>query len=144
MANQFVRTANSSGQANIEYLNMKLGQDRMLVSIKGRVLDYSVETENMEVRFVGRMAYATGKLKASVIQVQLVLEVDITTIGGKTGITIKKLNMGIMTPLLSASGFTQEKIQSLIDSTIESSGWKLAFDLQSIRIQDGKMIIEYR
>lgn len=139
MFDGFIAKANASGKAKIEYLRVKMEQDRMLVSARGEAMGYQGETENMEVRFKGRTLFASGVVKAFGLAPQLVAEVDITTVGGKPKVEVKNFQLGGLP--LTMLNLGPERITAIINGAIESRGWKLPFDIESLRIEGSKLII---
>jgi len=141
---RLVPMLNGSGKGNIEYLNVKLDQGRMLISARGNAMGYQAETENLEITFAGLTVSVRGKVKAMRYETALALILDIITRDGKPAITMKEFNMGSLGLVLNMLGYSKEKIQNIINSSIESGAWKLPLDLQSISIQDGKLTIGYK
>lgn len=137
-----VDKANQSGKAKIEYIRVKLEQDKMLVSAKGEALGYQGETENLTVRFEERTASISGKVSTFGLSLTLTAEVEIHTEEGKPSVEVKRFELGALP--LTMLGLTEAKISGIINDAIESRELKLPVDLESIRIEDGKLIVVYR
>jgi len=138
---ELIDRANQSGEAEIEYIRVKLEEDRMLVSTKGEALGLSGETENLTVRFEGRTMFASGKVNAFGFNPTLTAEVEIYTEEGKPGVEVKSFKLGALP--LKLLGLTEAKISEIINSAIESRGVELPAGLESIRIEDGELIVVY-
>jgi len=141
MVDELVDRVNQSGKAEIESIRVRLEQDRMLVSIKGEAFDNRVETEDMEIRFEDRTMFASGKASAFGLTTTLTAEVDINSEAGKLSVEVKTFKLGALP--LSMLGLSGDKISATINDLIESRELTLPFDLESIRIEDGKLIIQY-
>ncbi len=139
---ELINAANRSDAANIEYIRVKLEQDKMLVSVEGEALGYQVETKDLEVRFEGRTVFASGKVSALGFTPTLTAEVEINTEAGKPSVEVKRFRLGALP--LALLGLSTDKISGLINDAIESRGLKLPVDLESIRIEDGKFILTYK
>lgn len=140
--NSFIETANQSDKVNIEYTQIKLEQDKILISAKGEAMGYSGETENLEVRFEGRTVHAEGIVKAFGLSPKMTLILDITTTDKKPVVSVTTFKLGGLPMTMLNLG--PERISGIINSQIESRGWKLPADLESISIQDGKLVIDYK
>ncbi|MFC2017493.1 hypothetical protein ACFLUD_03675 [Chloroflexota bacterium] len=138
-------TANRSDTVNIEYVRVRLDQDKMLVSAEGEAMGRHVETKDMEVRFVGRTMFVSGNVSALGFTPTLIAEVEISSEEGKPSVDVKRFKLGGVLLLLKMMGvgLSADKISGLINDTIEASGLKLPFDVESIRIEDGKLIITH-
>lgn len=77
-----IGTANQSGAANIEYIRVKLEQDRMLLSAKGEAKGYHVETEDLEVRFEEKTVFVSGEVSAFGISPTVNMEAEINSEAG--------------------------------------------------------------
>jgi len=139
---ELVDKANQSGAAKIEYMRVKLEQDRMLVSAKGEALGYQGETENLTVRFEERTVFVSGQVSAFGFTPMLTAEVEINTEEGKPSVEVKRFKLGALP--LTMLGLTEAKISGIINNAIESRGLKLPVDLESIRIEEGKLIVVYK
>ncbi len=138
-----INMANQSGAAKIEYIRVKLEQDRMLVSAKGEAMGREAETEDMEVRFEGKTVFASGKVRSSGLSLTLTAEAEINTEAGKPSVEVERFSLG--NPLvLKMFGLSRAKVSGIINDAIESRGLKLPVDLESIRIEDGKLIVVYK
>ena len=140
---EYIAAANQSGEAKIEYIRVKLEQDKMLVSAKGEALGYQAATEDLEVRFEGRTVFASGEVSAFQFTPTLTAEVEIKTESGKPSVEVKRFSLG--NPLLLRMlGLSTAKIATIINDAIESRELQLPVDLESIRIEDSKLIVAYK
>ncbi len=136
-------TANQSGVANIEYIRVKLEQDKMLLSVKGEAGGYKAEAEDLEIRFEGRTVFASGKVTALGLSPTLTAEAEVSCEAGKPSVEVKKFGLDIGLPL-SVLGLSKDKISGLINGAIEAAGIEVPVELESIRIEDGKLIVVYK
>ena len=147
MVNGLIEKANQTGSANLTYIRVRLEQDSMLVSAKGEALGFQAETaEDMEVRFEGRTVFASGKVNIYGFAPMLVTEIELNCQTGKPAVDVKTFELGNVLPLLKMMGIpiSKEKIAGMINSTLESSGLIFICNLESIRIEDGKLILTYK
>ena len=128
---------NQSGMAEVEYIRVKLEQDRMLVSAKGKAKGQQAETEDMVVRFEGRTVFVSGKVTVLGRSPTLTLRAEINCESGKPSVEVKEFKLGGILPLLKLMGLglSEDKISVLINDAIESRGLRLPFDVESIRIE---------
>ena len=138
---ELISTANQSGTANIEYIRVKLEQDRMLVSTRGEARGYHVETEDLEVRFEEKTVFVSGKVSAFGLSPTVNIEAEINCESGKPSVEVKKFSPGL--PLM-VLGLSKDKISGLINDAIEAAGIEVPVDLESISIEDGKLIMVYK
>ncbi len=139
---KLIDMANQSGEAKIEYIRVKLEQDKMLISAEGEVRGYKGKTEDLVVRFEGRTVFASGKVSAFGLSPTLTATVEIDTEAGKPSVEVKSFKLGVWA--ISRFGLSKDKISEIINDAIESGGLKLPVDLESIRIEDGKIIVVYK
>ncbi len=130
---------NSSTSAKVEYLQVKLEPDRMLVSAKGQAKGLEAQTEDLELRFQGRTVFVAGTLTASGFSVTPRAEIEIITEAGKPSIAVKKLT-GIL-PLKFLLGIDESKVTGLVNGLIQSRNVTLPFDIESISIENARLVI---
>ncbi|MCD6452811.1 MAG: hypothetical protein J7K77_00730 [Dehalococcoidales bacterium] len=140
--NDLVRQANQSSQVAIDYLQVKLDEDRMLVSAKGDILGHHLETENLEVYFEARTVSASGKISALGGHPTLIANVEINTEQGKPQVTVKRFRLGGLP--LKLLGISRDDIATTINQAIESRGLMLPVDLEDIRIEARQLIVQYK
>jgi len=133
---------NQSGKAKVEYIRVNLEQDKMLLSAEGEAMGHKVKTEGLEVRFEGKTVFVSGEVSAFGFTPMLTAEAEINCEEGKPSVEVERFNLDSL-PLV-ALGLSKEKISELINDAIESSGLKLPVDVESIRIEDGKLIVVYK
>ncbi len=135
---------NQSGTARVEYIRVKLVKDRMLLSAEGEARGHKVKTEELEVWFKGRTVFAEGKVSALGFSLTLTVEAEINCESGKPSVEVKEFNLEeLPSTLLAAFGLSEDKISGLINDAIEAAGIEVPVDLESIRIEDGKLIVVY-
>ena len=139
---ELISTANQSGTANIEYIRVKLEQDRMLVSTRGEARGYHVETEDLEVRFEEKTVFVSGKVSAFGLRPTVNIEAEINYESGKPSVEVKRFKLGALP--LTILGLSKDKISGLINDAIEAAGIEVPVDLESISIEDGKLIMVYK
>ena len=131
-----------SGAVKIEYIRLKLEQDRMVVSVEGEAMSHKVKTEDMEIRFEGKTAFASGKVSVFGFTPTLTAEAEINYESGKPSVEVEKFKLGVLP--LGILGLSKDKISGLINDAIEAAGIEVPVDLESIRIEDGKLIMVYK
>lgn len=136
---QFAGQFAGSDKVSVDEITVKLDGDRMLVSGRGKALGLTASTEDMVVTVNGRTVTAEGVAKISKYTPAVKIIFDITTQEGKPVIEIKYLKVPPIIKLLVS--ISEEKIASMVNGTIESRGWTLPFDIESVRIEDSKMIL---
>jgi len=140
IVDEYVEKANQSSSVNIEYINVKLEPDKMLISVKGEALGYQGETvDNIEVRFEGRTVYAEGTVKALGFTPVLKARAELKCEGGKPAVEVQSFALGGLP--LKMLGITKEKISGMINDVLESRGITFICEIESIRIEDNKLIL---
>ncbi len=133
---------NQSDVARVEYIRVKLEQDKMLLSAKGEAIGNQVETDDLEVRFEGRTVFAEGEVSALGLSLPFTAEAEINYEAGRPSVEVSKFNLGGLP--LAFLGLSEDKISELINDAIEAAEIEVPVDLESIRIEDGKLIIVYK
>ena len=135
-----VEMANQSGEVNMEYVSARLKDDKMLISVEGEARGYQVKADDMEVRFEGKTMFATGLVTALGISLTLTTEVEIDIDGGEPSVEMKSFRLG--SPLvLRMLNLSNDKIEAIINDAIKSRELNLPMDLESVRIENGKLIV---
>lgn len=133
---------NQSDAAKVEYIRVKLEQDRMLVSAEGEAMGHKARTEDLEVSFEGKTVFVSGNVSAFGFSPTLTAEVEINCESGKPSVEVKRFKLGAL-PLVIL-GLSKDKISGIINDAIEAVGIEVPVDLESIRIEDGKLIVVYK
>ena len=133
---------NQSDAAEVEYIRVKLEQDRMLLSAEGEVRDYKLKTEDLEVRFEEKTVFVSGEVSALGFSLPLTAEAEINCESGKPSVEVSEFNLGGLP--LAALGLSEDKISELINDAIEAAEIEVPVDLEGIRIEDGKLIVVYK
>ncbi|GAH01386.1 unnamed protein product, partial [marine sediment metagenome] len=138
---------NQSDAAEVEYIRVELRQDRMLVSAEGKAMGIPAETEDLKVWFEGRTVFAEGKVTALGFSPTLTAEAEVSCETDEPSVEVKEFKLGALP--LSVLGLSEDKISGLINDAIEAAGIEVSVDrvpveLESIRIEDGKLIVVYK
>ena len=133
---------NQSDAAEVEYLRVKLEQDRMLLSAEGEARDYKLKTEDLEVRFEEKTVFVSGEVSALGLSLPLTAEAEINCESGKPSVEVSEFNLSGLP--LAALGLSEDKISELINDAIEAADIEVPVDLEGIRIEDGKLIVVYK
>ncbi len=133
---------NQSDAAKVEYIRVKLEQDRMLLSAEGEARDYKLKTEDLEVRFEEKTVFVSGEVSALGLSLPLTAEAEINCESGKPSVEVSEFNLGGLP--LAALGLSEDKISELINDAIEAAEIEVPVDLEGIRIEDGKLIVVYK
>ena len=133
---------NQSGAARVEYMRVKLVKDKMLLSAKGEAEGYHAETEDLEIWFEGKTVFASGEVSAFGLSPTLTAEAEINCESGKPSVEVSEFKLGGLP--LHVLGLPKDKISGLINGAIEATGIEAPVDLDSIRIEDGKLIVVYK
>jgi len=131
-----------SDAAKVEYIRVKLEQDRMLLSAEGEARDYKLKTEDLEVRFEEKTVFVSGEVSALGISLPLTAEAEINCESGKLSVEVSEFNLSGLP--LAALGLSEDKISELINDAIEAAEIEVPVDLEGIRIEDGKLIVVYK
>jgi len=131
-----------SDAAKVEYIRVKLEQDRMLLSAEGEARDYKLKTEDLEVRFEEKTVFVSGEVSALGLSLPLTAEAEINCESGKPSVEVSEFNLGGLP--LAALGLSEDKISELINDAIEAAEIEAPVDLEGIRIEDGKLIVVYK
>ncbi|MFC1909822.1 hypothetical protein ACFLXC_00830 [Chloroflexota bacterium] len=137
-----VGAANRSADFNLKAMDISLEQDRMLISTSGTAMGIQAEMENLEVKFEGKKVYATGPVKAFGISPTLVLEANVETVNGTTVVEVTRFRLGALP--LTLLDLSEDKITEIINNNIKSRNIKLSKELESLAIEDGKLVIYYQ
>lgn len=133
---------NQSDAAKVEYIRVKPEQDRMLLSAEGEARGYKLKTEDLEVRFGEKTVFVSGEVSALGLSLPLTAEAEINCESGKPSVEVSEFNLGGLP--LAALGLSEDKISELINDAIEAAEIEVPVDLESIRIEDGKLIVVYK
>jgi len=133
---------NQSDAAKVEYIRVKLEQDRMLLSAEGEARDYKLKTEDLEVRFEEKTVFVSGEVSALGLSLPLTAEAEINCESGKPSVEVSEFNLSGLP--LAALGLSEDKISELINDAIEAADIEVPVDLEGIRIEDGKLIVVYK
>ncbi len=140
--NALLPTINQSGQAKVDFLQVKLDQDRMLVSAKGQALGQQAETTDMEVRFDVKKISATGQVTAFGFTPTLNAVAEIKCDAGKPGLDFSTFNLG--NPLmLKMIGLSTAKISEMINDAIVSKGLTILCKVESISVENSKLTLVF-
>ncbi len=140
--NELIDMANQSGKARVEYIRVKLEQDRMLLSAEGEAMGHKARTEALEIRFEGKAVFVSGNVSALGLSLMLTAEAEINCEAGKPSVEVSEFKLGALP--LAALGLSKDKISELINDAIEAAEIEVPVDLESIRIEDEKLIVVYK
>jgi len=136
---------NRSDTVKVEYIRVKLEQDKILLSAEGEARGHKVKTKDLEVWSEGRTVFASGKVSTFGFSPTLTAEAEINCESGKPSVEVKEFKVGALpSPILAMLGLSEDKISGLINDAIEAAGIEVPADLESIRIEDGKLIVVYK
>ena len=142
MLDRLCDMVNQSDAAKVEYIRVKLEQDRMLLSAKGEAKGYQAETEDLEIWFEGKTVFASGEVSAFGFSPTLTAEAEVNCESGKPSVEVSEFKLdGLALDIL---GLPKDKISGLINDAIEAAGIEVPVDLDSIRIEGGKLIVVYK
>ncbi len=114
----------------------------MLVSAKGQAFGQQVETQNAEMHFSGKTISASGQLAAFGFTPTITAVAEIKCESGKPRIELTSFqSTGAL--FLRLAGITQDKISQLINDAIVSRGLTILCDVESIRIENAKLVVVY-
>jgi len=140
----FVEKANQSGKAGVDYMEVKLEQDRMIISAGGTYQGLQAQVDDMEVHFEGMTIFATGNLKNGHLRFPLTTEIRINTDDDILTADVVKFELGGgASVLFKMLGLSKTKISEMVNGVI-SKVPELTSGLKSISIEDGKLIVEYK
>ena len=105
-------------------------------------LGLKVETEDLKGWFEGKMAFVSGEVSVLGLSLTLIVEAEVNYESGKPSVEVKEFGLGNLP--LALLGLSKDKISELINDAIETTGIEVPVDLESIRIEDEKLIVVYK
>ncbi len=130
-------TSKTNLPVEVDYVQIHLYQDRMLVSGQGEALGIKAKTEGIEVWFEDNRVFASGEVDISGGKVKMKVEAQIDFDQGKPCVEIQKIQAGI----LPIPYVLKNRLTTLINSAIEDIGLRFPVEINSIYIKDGKLIL---
>ncbi|MBI2830657.1 MAG: hypothetical protein HYX79_00170 [Chloroflexi bacterium] len=142
--NALIPTINKSGQAKIDYMQVKLEQDRMLVSAKGQALGITAEMKDAKLRFNGKTISAEAEIVAMGIPTVMTGVAEIQCVDGKPRIELTSFTTtNAMALRFALGGSPKDKIAQMVNDAIVSRGLTILCRVESISIENAKLTLVY-